>query len=209
MTQAAVLTGDLIDSTSAGPEAVDQTLFLLERFIRSAQTIFSLEDTHFTRFRGDGWQTVIMPSSRILRVLTYLLSGLRSANAPLETRIGIGLGQVTRISDKGLSASMGAAFILSGHALDEITSTSQLAMRTTPGMEHAWLDAAIDVLTYLSSRWSLEQAEALHARLGAEVLPLHEIASTLGISRQALSSRLAVAGEKPLMALIRAAEATL
>jgi hypothetical protein len=197
MTHVAVLTGDLIDSSRAGPEAVDITLDQIQRLLAAAEQTFALAPVSFTRFRGDGWQAVIDPSPRFLRVTTHLLTGLRASGAPLATRIGIGIGDVTRRGDGDLSAAAGSALTRSGHALDGMPSTETLSFN---GSETS------DTLTYLAARWSREQAEALHARLGAETMPLHDIARSLGISRQALSSRLAVAGERPIMALIRAAE---
>jgi hypothetical protein len=209
MTQAAVLTGDLIASTDAGPEAIDVAMDRLHVALTNAETALHLSPTRFTRYRGDGWQAMIVPHSRYLRAVAHILSNVRAMETPLETRIGVGIGFVERVKYQDLSDASGPAFTLSGHALDRMPTTDRLALSGLPDTVIQWHRAALDTLAYLSSRWSREQAEALHFRLDTEARPLHRMATDISISRQALSSRLAVAGEKPLMALIRAAEATL
>lgn len=207
MTHAAILTGDLVASSGAGPEAVDRTMSWIAELLRDGEKAYGIAPVRFTRFRGDGWQAMIDPAPRYLRVLTGLLSGLPLTDAPLATRIGIGLGEVTRPGTADLSDAAGPALTASGRALDTLATADRLAIAGLPPAHHPCAEAGLETLAWLSARWSREQAEAIHARLVAPRLPLARLAGTLGITRQALSARLAVAGEKPLMAAIRAAEA--
>lgn len=208
MSHAAILTGDLIASTDAGPAAIDRTLERIHVVLERGQTLLGIGPTSFTRFRGDGWQAQISPANRYLRVVTAILAAQKMADGHLETRIGIGLGSIIRPGTRDLADAAGEALVFSGQALDAIGPSDRLSLRATDQAGLAWPTAALETLTYLSSRWSAEQAEAVYHRIMGDAVSLTKISATLNISRQALSSRLAVAGEKPLMALIRAAEAS-
>ena len=208
MPLAAVLTGDLVASTAASPADVDRLMHRLDTAAQDAARALGADDPRFTRFRGDGWQIVVSPAPLYLRITAVLLSGLRLFDIGIGTRIGIGIGAVDRLGTRDLSDASGPAFTWSGHALDSLPGTDRLAIAGLPAPGLAWHAAALDTLAHFSARWSREQAEALLHRLLAETRPLQHIAADLGITRQALSARLAVAGEKPLLALIRAAEAT-
>jgi hypothetical protein len=209
MTQAAVLTGDLIGSTEAGPEATQHAIDALNHAAKDVSVFGLAEPMRFTRWRGDGWQAIVTPPNRFFRSATYLLARLRSADTGLQTRIGIGIGAVEAIDSDDLSSATGQAFTYSGHALDQMAAQERIAICGLPTENLAWCQAALETLNYMSGRWSREQSEAMVFRLYYGPAPLFHIARTLNISRQALSSRLAVAGEKPIMAAIRAAEATL
>jgi hypothetical protein len=208
MTQVAVLTGDIIASTTAPAGDVDRLMHWLATALQDAGRDLDLRPPRFTRFRGDGWQAIIDPAPCYLRAVAHLLSGLRLHDIGLDTRIGIGIGAVDRPGTRDLSDASGPAFTLSGHALDTLPRTDRLAIAGPPAPDLAWHMAALETLAHFSARWSREQAEALTHRLVRDDAPLQRLAESLGISRQALSARLAVAGEKPLMALIRAAEAS-
>ena len=208
MSVAAVLTGDLVDSTAAPPADVDRLMHRLETAAQKAARALGTDPPRFTRFRGDGWQIVVAPAALYLRTTAVLLSGLRLFDIGIGTRVGIGIGAVDRLGTRDLSDASGPAFTQSGHALDSLPGTERIAIAGLPDPALAWHGAALDTLAHFSARWSREQAEALHHRLLSETRPLRYIAADLGITRQALSARLAVAGERPLLALIRAAEAT-
>ena len=216
MSQAAVLTGDLIGSTEAGPEAADRAIQLLSDaandFVALGKVSYPLK---FTRYRGDGWQVAVHWAGLSYRLATYMLARLRASDLGIRTRIGIGIGSIDSWGSTDLGSAHGTAFINSGHALDSLGTSGGLAVSSTKIDSSVWISAALETLAYLSDRWSLEQAQAI-SLWATHQMPfadgnatLLELAQTLNISRQALSSRLAVAGEKPIMAAIRAAEATL
>lgn len=220
MTHAAVLTGDLIGSTNAGPEAVDRAIQLLH----DAATDFAVigkvaHPLKFTRYRGDGWQVALQSGYLSFRLTTYLLARLRASNIGLNTRIGIGIGSIASWGTRDLRNAHGTAFTNSGRALDQLGTSVGLAVLPAADDAQIWLQAGLETLLYLSARWSVEQAQALAVSVTRgrfevdfkleDTPSLVDLATTLNISRQALSSRLAVAGEKPIMAVIRAAEATL
>ena len=208
MPHVAVLTGDIISSRQAPVTEVDRLMHRLDAAAQETARALGTDPPRFTRFRGDGWQIVVSPAALYLRTTAVLLSGLRLFDIGIGTRVGIGIGAVDRLGTRDLSDASGPAFTRSGHALDSLPRTDRLAIAGLPAPGLAWHGAALDTLAHFSARWSREQAEALLHRLLAETRPLRHIAADLGITRQALSARLAVAGEKPLLALIRAAEAT-
>lgn len=84
--EAAVLTGDLIGSTDAQTHAVEETMRLLKDM-----AIQISPSTHFTRFRGDGWQIYLESPGKSLFAILFLWAGLRAARC-LESRIALGLG---------------------------------------------------------------------------------------------------------------------
>ena len=205
MSHVAILTGDFVASSTAPAADVDRLMHWLATALQDAARDLHLNPTRFTRFRGDGWQAIIDPAPLYLRTVTHLLAGLRLHDIGLDTRIGIGIGAIDRPGTRDLADASGPAFTFSGHALDSLSGTDRLAVAGAPALP--WHQAALDTLTHFSARWSREQAEAISRRTIMQAVPLHAIASGLGITRQALSARLAVAGEKPLLSLIRAAEA--
>lgn len=84
--QAAVLTGDLIGSTEAPPEAVDQTMTLLADLARRIGAW-----TRFTRYRGDGWQIYLENPGSALSTVLFMWASLRMSRT-IESRIAVGLG---------------------------------------------------------------------------------------------------------------------
>jgi hypothetical protein len=190
--RAAVLTGDLIGSTGAGPNAVDHAM----RALADAAAHLSQEaacDTRFTRFRGDGWQIYLDHPRHALRAALLMTAALRATEKGLATRISVGIGQITRLGDKGLSDASGDAFVISGHGLDLMPKSKRLVI-AGGGVDAKWHTPIFDLVEWQSGRWSREQAEAVMLALGPDRPSFRDIAAGLGISRQALQARLSSAG---------------
>ena len=102
MSVAAVLTGDLVDSTAAPPADVDRLMHRLETAAQKAARALGTDPPRFTRFRGDGWQIVVSPAALYLRTTAVLLSGLRLFDIGIGTRVGIGIGAVDRLGTRDL-----------------------------------------------------------------------------------------------------------
>ena len=116
---AAVLTGDLIASTQAGPEAVDGTMDVLEGIAKHEAQIRGL-DIRFARFRGDGWQMYCPEAARVFRLTVLVLANLHSRPALAQTRLAVATGEVAILPPNGLASASGQVFSLSGHGLDNI-----------------------------------------------------------------------------------------
>ncbi len=188
----AVLTGDLIGSTGAGPDAVDRAMRALAD--TAAQLSQEAEsDTRFTRFRGDGWQVYLDHPRHALRAILLMTATMRAADNGLATRISVGIGQVTRLGTQGLSDASGEAFVISGHGLDQMPKSKRLTIAGGGG-DAKWHSPIFDLVEWQSGKWSREQAEAVMLALGPDRPSYRDIAAALGISRQALQARLSSAG---------------
>lgn len=152
----------------------------------------------FARYRGDGWQLYLERPGLGLTMMILIAADLRAAGG-LESRISLGLGGAYFNSFKNLLAqhnilaANGSAFTSSGRALDAMSKSQRLVLA----------GEGVDILhkrliTLIGDRmdsWSREQAEAVALALSPEgVLTQVEMATRLGISRQAVAARLQAAG---------------
>jgi hypothetical protein len=120
--------------------------------------------------------------------------------------MALGIGETYGGSPNSLTTGGGPAFIASGRALDAMTQGDLLALADRLSVEgatrrldslHLCLVALIDTMI---SRWTREQAEAMAPRLAPEGGATQQaISEALGISRQAVASRLKAAGEQQIM----------
>lgn len=189
----AVLTGDLIASTQAGAPAVDRAMAVLSAAADEIAGWSMTEnvvvgDTHFTRFRGDGWQIVVSISHFGLRAALLMYARLAADPGLPKTRIAVGISTIDRLTGPGLSDADGAAFAISGRALSQIERGEHLRVagnKITPIRA-----SLISLLDDRISDWTPEQAEAVAHVLAPDAPTQAAIAATLGISPQALSARL-------------------
>jgi hypothetical protein len=188
--KAAVLTGDLINSTRAPAHAVDATMRLLAD---AANTIG--DDTRFTRFRGDGWQIYLHNPGQCLWACLLILARLKASDTSLSTRISVGIGAISTLPEADLSAAAGPAFVTSGHGLDDMATAQILALG---GGADPFQRSVFAFSADRASRWSREQAEAMALALDARMQNRAAIAAQLGITRQAVDARLVAAGYRLL-----------
>ena len=186
----AVLTGDLIRSRKASPDRVAATFSLLEE----AATAFGAArdmDLRFTRFRGDGWQIALTQPGLCLDALLYLVAVLRAGNHGLGTRISIGIGRCETLGTTDLSDASGTAFFISGNHLDRMSPKRQFALAGT-GIGAADI-GLLDLAEFIIAGWTPAQAEAF-AKMLLSSETQETLAAKLGITRQAVQSRLSGAG---------------
>ena len=201
---AAVLTGDLIASTDAGPVATDRAINTLSGAARRLSD-WAGADTRFTRNRGDGWQIYLEFPGLVLRGALLLTAALRTSETGLASRVSAAIGRVNRLGDDGLSAANGEAFTIAGQNLDSMPRGAKLCIGGTQPVG-PWPEAIFDLVDWQSHRWSREQAEAVALALDPEAPTQAELASRLGITRQALQARLQTAGFSALQESLRAFE---
>ena len=192
---AAVLTGDLISSTTVGKDAVDGAMEVIKGVAQTERNISS-KDVRFSRFRGDGWQIYTQDGSSVFRLTLLILANLRHQSHLAQTRLAAATGAVAFLPDTGLASATGEAFGLSGHGLDNMT-TQRLEYDSNHPDAH-WHKALFSYLDWQSSRWSAEQAEAVGLAFRNPSQPPNTVSESLGISRQAAQSRLKGAGHSPL-----------
>ena len=192
---AAVLTGDLIASTQAGPEAVDGAMAVLEGIALHEAEMTGL-DVRFARFRGDGWQMYCPEAARVFRLTVLVLANLRCRPTLAQTRLAVATGSVSVLPPTGLASASGEVFSLSGRELDSIGTVNLVFSSQTEDAK--WQRPLFSYLDWQSSRWSPQQAEAVAMSFRYNPPQPRKSAEELGISRQALKARLDGAGYDPL-----------
>ena len=200
----AVLLGDLVNSRRFPAHDLDAALEAMRRTTAELAPITG--PAHFTRFRGDGWQLVTKRPEMALRLALALIARLAAANGP-GTRLVIGLGEIDDLAGGDLGAATGSAFLRSGQALDEMTSRRRLGQLGAPAQIAGWLDGMLHLIEFVSERWSPPQAEAIALSLSPGWDTQGDLADRLGISRQAIHSRLSGAGYPALSSALAAFEA--
>lgn len=201
---AAVLTGDLIGSTKAAPDALETAMALLAKAGAELSAWTDRRDPHFTRFRGDGWQIVVADPGLALRAALFLTARLRAADLDLATRIAIGIGEIDSLGKASLADARGSAFEASGRTLDHMGRTRRLAIEGD-GIT-SFHRIILELLDELASRWTRQQAEATALYLHPDNPTLEQIAPQLGISAQAVNYRLSGAGAPAIRRALRAWE---
>ncbi len=194
-TTAAVLTGDLIDSTQTAQVQVDAAMHVIQS-VALNETRHCKADIRFERFRGDGWQIYSSDSTKVFRLTVLVLANLQSRFDLPKTRISAATGMVAFLPETGLASARGEVFTVSGQTLDGMT-TQRLIFES---VEHGWpwKLALFSYLEWQSARWSPEQAEAIAIAFSFSPPRPRSVTETLGISRQAAQSRLNGAGFLPL-----------
>ena len=179
----AVLTGDLIRSTSLPQQQADAAMSALGKAADDWGG-----DLHFTRFRGDGWQILLDRPQSALRIALYMTASLAAADTGLTTRLAIGFGTVTRHSEGDLSDALGTAFTRSGRALDHMPRNRRWAVAGGPSLP-AWIPATLALAEWHSARWTPGQAAVVAEWLDTVDRTQEEWASRMGLTRQAWKAR--------------------
>lgn len=181
----AVLTGDLIASTTLPPARADAAM--------TALAAATAPDHRFTRFRGDGWQVLTDRPGTALRLALRLTAALTATDTTLATRIAIGFGPIDRAPATDLAAASGPAFTRSGRALDHMPRTRRWAVSGGPSLP-PWIAAAIPLAEWHSARWTQGQAATVAEWLDPANRTQEEWAARMGLTRQAWKARFDGAG---------------
>ncbi len=196
-----VITGDLIKSRSVTTAALNTTFETLSAAAADFGADWGL-DLRFTRYRGDGWQIALGRPELTLHVVLFILARLRAGQSGVKTRLAIGIGPADTLGTDDLSDANGTAFIISGHHLDKMSRKRTLAIA---GYGIGATQAAIIGFTeFITATWTAAQAEAVAHAMRDFPRTQDEIAAELGITRQAVQSRLASAGLAYFETAIRA-----
>lgn len=189
----AVLTGDLVASQKAAADVVKGAMFQIKASANDLSAITD-HDTRFTRFRGDGWQIILNRPGWILRSCLILLADLKAAGIGIETRISVGIGCADHLGTTNLADASGTAFFVSGNHLDVMPKNRRLFIAGGRASDHTWHAAIFDLVEHLTGNWTMAQAEAVALALRSGHKTHQDMAEHLGITRQAMQSRLANAG---------------
>ncbi|MDA5094330.1 MarR family transcriptional regulator [Aliiroseovarius sp. KMU-50] len=193
MSQIAVLTGDIVNSTQLSPEQLDQALEALKQAtdeISAWHANSTQTTTIFGRRGGDGWQAMLQASELSLRAALFLRASLMSAG-PFQTRIAAasGSGTLNKKAQSDPNYAHGSAFTQSGRLLDQLPRNRL--------MQHAQggtLSASFLLADHISREWTQAQAMAMSLALAPSRGTQQDMADKLQISRQAVAQALRAAG---------------
>ena len=199
----AVLTGDLIDSTSLEMQSREEARRLvlssvneLNGWLPRKKVVYGEADI----FRGDQWQALLAQPKFAFRAVLFIRAKLIAMD--FDTRISIGIGSVDRISRPKVSMSDGDAFLRSGHGLDEMNTESELAISLPDGMDEIgdWLSIVAELSGAILTDWSKRQAEVVSLAIDPQELSQKEIGQRLErvASHQMVSKTLKAAKWGPL-----------
>jgi hypothetical protein len=154
----AVLTGDIVNSTSLSPPQEARLLEVLARFLREHPHEF---------YRGDSFQVYIKEPSKALqlalacRAAAIELTTKEEGSVRGDIRIAIGIGEVVAPVHAPGSAK-GEAFVLSGRELDKLQATEQrLAITSGNPIADIGLQIMADYLDSIFQEMTGKQADVI------------------------------------------------
>jgi hypothetical protein len=202
----AVITGDLVQSTSLGERRQD-SLNALKKVLQQVETL--KEDEKETLwvsdiFRGDSFQVVISDPSWSLKIALFVRACLMknvTQGKSADTRMAIGIGKIESFNKQVIAESDGEAFRLSGRSLDTMLNYRRLSISSSSEELNDRFDLIAGFLDALLMRWTPEQAEAISLWLLGDTQV--ELSRILHISQSAVQQRLKLAGHFALTTCLR------
>ena len=203
-TQIAVLTGDLVDSTSLGSKKVSQAFDVIEKS-SFEQEAWHGAPLHFTRQRGDGWQVALARPKLALRSALAFRAALRAEQTDARMAVALGPRPSPEALAEGLNAQNSEPFVKSGRDLDALKrAKTDIRLSHDPA---GAMSAVFAFADHISRSWTPAQAQAMLHFLPPERASFTDIAETLGKSRQAVSKALYSAGLDAFVVALAAVEA--
>lgn len=170
----AVITGDIVDSTSLTRTTLARVRETLTGTIRAfAKQNADVISHSPSFFRGDSWQ-VLLHDPRIALKVALLVRAQLHAEDGVDTRASIGVGTVAGL-EKDVAISTGEAFTLSGRALENIPNFALLtgALPERTASLAPWFPTVLHLCSGLTDSWTRRQAEVFGKWLSL-VSPTHE-----------------------------------
>lgn len=184
--QIAVLTGDLVGSTTLGSKATNRAMDLIRVRTKKYKEWFGSQ-TQFSQHRGDGWQIALIEPKYALRCALDLRATLRSLGKEFSARIAVSTGEANLPLRTDLNQENQSVFVRSGQLLEKYsTGKTKECLRSDDDPK---TQANFILADYISSTWTPKQSRVLMhtlAPLGSK-LKNNQIAQEIGISRQAVS----------------------
>ena len=157
-TLGAVLTGDIVNSTSLPPIQEARLLDVLAKFLHEHPHEF---------YRGDSFQAYIKEPSKALRLALACRAVAIGITTEEETavrgdiRIAIGIGEIAA-PVHALGSAKGGAFLLSGRELDELQKTERrLAITSGNQMADIGFQTMADYLDNIFQEMTGKQADVI------------------------------------------------
>lgn len=188
-TTIAVLTGDLVGSTTLGPAKVDAAFGALERAAKDMEA-WTGDSLRFTRHRGDGWQVVLTKPEYALRAALVFRASLKALGKEFDSYVGIAEGVIENDLGKNLNVALSDTFIKSGRALDTLKVMQSFKPKMASASRGS-IGTAIVLADTLSNEWTETQASLIYPMLARpDNLKYTELAEQFEISRQSVTKSL-------------------
>lgn len=206
---AAIISGDLINSSKYAPDDLRSILEILKMEFQQIEKQFSDRAIFFELYRGDSFQGIVEDSSLALAIALQIKSAVNKYSknedaknaAPIaDIRISIGLGEVTYVKN-ALAESNGEAFQYSGRTLDTMKSEEmKIALTTKDHDINSEFKVHLKFLDALTNRWSIASAEVVYYLL--RNYKEQEIARKVSRSQAAINQRKKAAGWEEIKLLL-------
>lgn len=207
----AVLTADLVDSTSYDEELLDKVLTTLKDEFEVLNRLYPTEQPEFRIFRGDSFQGIISQPKNALRIALQIKTVVNQIHfkqknrnnaypklADFRTAIGIG---TMDYEGETVSESNGQAFRFSGRTLDEMKSESQKTrIKTVDDEVDDEFNTSFFLMDMLLEKWTTASAEVVYFLL--QGMKEREIAEKLNISQSAVNQRKKASGWEAISGLL-------
>jgi len=187
----AVITGDLIDSTSYKPQELDGILNVINTEFEAFR---SIHQTDFKIFRGDSFQGVVLDPTLALDIILTIKTAVskiyvqdKKSSGLVDFRIAIGIGNINLKRDSILESN-GEAFQFSGKTLDTMKGDyPRLLLKTANEDLNDEFNVHFGLLDSVTSKWSVASAEVIYyLHKGKKET---EVAKILGINQSAVNHR--------------------
>ena len=187
--KAAVITGDVINSSALSTVARKKMQRELDSFVKNTKGSWS--DLVMQQYRGDSIQA-ILTTSRSLALRIGLLLQSRLMSSKFGIRISIGIGEIS-FQSGNIITSDGSAFRASGPYLDAMKKSGEIisVAGTSDEFTAEWQTHSSS-LNYIIQDWTPQQAEAVDLQLMG--LTQQQMARKLKITQPSVHQRLQGAG---------------
>jgi DNA-directed RNA polymerase specialized sigma subunit len=207
----AVLTADLIDSSSYDEALLTEVLNTLNEEFSLLNESYGHEEIRWSIYRGDSFQAVINSPQLALQVTLQIKAAINrihlketkksktySKIADFKIAIGIGTQELERES---IAESNGQAFQFSGRSLDDIKNENRkTSIKTSDDNLDDEFNTSFLLLDTITDKWSTASAEVVYYLLKG--LKEREVADEIDISQSAVNQRKKAAGWEAISALL-------
>ncbi len=209
----AVLTADLINSTTYDKKTLQQVIAVLKQEFNE---INAVEEAMFTIFRGDSFQGIVKQPKSALLIALQLKASIckvqsstqKKSSSPIaDVRIAIGIGEA-EYNKNAIAESNGEAFHFSGKTLDTMKSENKkISLKTANEEINGEFLVSLKFLDSLTDKWSIASAEVVYYLLKG--LKEQQIANELNRSQAAINLRKKAAGWEEIQFLLQRFEHTI
>ena len=190
MPPSAVITADIVNSTSMPPARYKQLTGQIRQVLQGQQ---------FEFYRGDSFQIYLRDPRIALNIVLRLRALARSYNFIHDVRAGIGIGEVPR-PVRTIRTATSEAFVLSGRAFEKLSDEQRLLIESDSSIINVALSAIAGWTDYLCLGLTSKQAEVINELLQEETQT--EIARKLKKAQPTINGLAEAAGWKQFERLL-------